>query len=430
MTSSLTFLRLRRPGLHRPAHRRRWLALAAIGAAGVTAVATVSAVGLAGAATSNCSVTYQVSQWSTGFTANVGLTNLGPAVSSWSLTWTFASNQTITSAWNTQASQAGQAVTATNLSYNGSLATNGTVQIGFLASYSGTNATPTNFALNGAACGDSATPTTTAAPTTPAATTPASTTPAATTTAATTTPAATTTAATTTPAAMTTAASGCGTATTCDGFESQTGTAPAGDWSVTYPSCSGTGTATVDSTVAHSGTRSIRIDGGAGYCNHVFLTRTAGIPTGPLFARFYVRHSTALPTDHVTFAAMHDTTTGKDLRMGGQNQALQWNRESDDATLPAQSPVGGALSVPLPVDTWSCVEFRVDGAAGEMQTWLNGTEVAGLHADTTPTADVDAQWGTYHPSLTDFRLGWESYGNGADTLWFDDVALSSSRIGC
>jgi hypothetical protein len=64
---------------------------------------------------------------------------------------------------------------------------------------------------------------------------------------------------------------------------------------------------------------------------------------------------------------------------------------------------------------------------------VDGTEVAGLVADGTPTHDVDGQWSSranWRPSLTDLRLGWESYGEGADTLWFDDVAMSTTRIGC
>ncbi|MEU5675418.1 hypothetical protein ABZ749_35065, partial [Micromonospora sp. NPDC047753] len=46
--------------------------------------------------------------------------------------------------------------------------------------------------------------------------------------------------------------------------------------------------------------------------------------------------------------------------------------------------------------------------------------------------DIDGQWynRTWRPQLTDLKLGWESYGGGADTLWYDDVAMGSSRIGC
>ncbi|MEV7181301.1 hypothetical protein [Kitasatospora sp. NPDC093679] len=43
--------------------------------------------------------------------------------------------------------------------------------------------------------------------------------------------------------------------------------------------------------------------------------------------------------DHVTAVTLADARDGgEDLRIGGQNGALQWNRESDDATLPVQSP--------------------------------------------------------------------------------------------
>jgi hypothetical protein len=37
---------------------------------------------------------------------------------------------------------------------------------------------------------------------------------------------------------------------------------------------------------------------------------------------------------------------------------------------------------------------------------------------------------TWRPSLTAPRLGWESYAGGTDTLWFDDIAIGPSRIGC
>jgi hypothetical protein len=228
------------------------------------------------------------------------------------------------------------------------------------------------------------------------------------------------------------AAVSCPSGAFCDGFESQTGSTPAGDWSLLFPNCSGTGTAVVDTTTAHDGTRSLRVDGRAGYCNHVFVSTTRGVGGTALYARFFVRHTTALPDAHVAFLAMKDSADGgKDLRMGGQNRALQWNRESDDATLPEQSPVGVSQSVPLAVGAWTCVEFGISGS--ELRTWVNGSEVVGLHADSTPTPDVDSQWlrrGAWRPALTDFRLGWESYGVGDDTLWFDDVALAPARIGC
>lgn len=155
---------------------------------------------------------------------------------------------------------------------------------------------------------------------------------------------------------------------------------------------------------------------------------------GPvLHVRMWVRHTTALPAAHVTFVSMPDSSQGgRALRIGGQNGALQWNRESDDATLPAQSPVGVGLSRPLPTGSWQCLRFAVDTSAPELDTWLNDEQVPGLHADGVPTQDVDDQWlsRTTPPRPTALRLGWESYGTGDDTLWFDDVVVGSSPVGC
>jgi hypothetical protein len=123
------------------------------------------------------------------------------------------------------------------------------------------------------------------------------------------------------------------------------------------------------------------------------------------------------------------------VRMGGQSKILMWNRESDDATLPALSPAGIAASLPLPTNQWLCVEVTIDasGPATSMRTWVDGAEVAGLHLDATPTPDLDEQWlrkADWRPALMDFSLGWESYAGQALTLWFDDVALDAARVGC
>ncbi|ONK10567.1 hydrolase [Streptomyces sp. MP131-18] len=231
-------------------------------------------------------------------------------------------------------------------------------------------------------------------------------------------------------------AAACTTDGFCEDFESQTGSEPSGRWATEFPDCSGTGTASVDTSVAQEGTTSLRVDGGTGYCNHVFVgTDLADVDTtAGLYVRYYVRHTSALPTQHVTFLTMEDAADGsRDLRMGGQNAALQWNRESDDATLPEQSPAGVALSAPLPLDEWVCVEYEIDPAVGHLTTWLNGEPVTGLAVDGTPTHDIDSQWlnrGDWHPDLVNLRFGWESYGEGADTLWYDNIAVGTSRTGC
>ncbi|WP_174774720.1 cellulose-binding domain-containing protein, partial [Cellulomonas cellasea] len=103
--------------------------------------------------TGACKVVYAApSQWQSGFTANVRITNNGPAVNGWTLSWTFPGNQTVTNAWNAVVTQNGTQVTAKNAAYNPQIPAGGTVEIGFNGSFSGSNPAPTSFTLNGAAC--------------------------------------------------------------------------------------------------------------------------------------------------------------------------------------------------------------------------------------------------------------------------------------
>jgi hypothetical protein len=224
----------------------------------------------------------------------------------------------------------------------------------------------------------------------------------------------------------------------CDDFESAAvgGPPSASLWSIAQPDCAGTGTLAVDDSQAHGGKHSVRVGGGGGYCDHVFIANTAVMPSlGPqVYARLFVRLGAPLGAGHVTFLAMKDSgDEGGDLRMGGQDAILMYNRQSDDVTLPALSPAGIGESVALAASTWTCVELHVDEAAGTIDTWVDGAEVPGLVENGTPTPDVSAQWlsrADWKPTLVDFRLGWESYSGQTMTLWFDDVALAAQRIGC
>ncbi|MGV9349728.1 glycoside hydrolase family 6 protein, partial [Streptomyces spiralis] len=143
--------------------------------AGGTGMALAVAPANAGTSAAPCTVDYQVqNQWSTGFTAAVTITNNSAAKSSWSLKWSYAGDQKVTSGWNAKITQSGTAVTAANESYNGTLATGASTSFGFQGTYSGTNAIPATFTLDGVTCnvdgggGDPTTP----PPTTPPPTTP------------------------------------------------------------------------------------------------------------------------------------------------------------------------------------------------------------------------------------------------------------------
>jgi hypothetical protein len=91
-----------------------------------------------------CTATYSVAgQWQGGFQGEVRVTAGSSAINGWRVTWTFANGQTISQAWNATISASGSAVTATNVSFNGSLGAGASATFGFLGSWNGSNTAPT-----------------------------------------------------------------------------------------------------------------------------------------------------------------------------------------------------------------------------------------------------------------------------------------------
>jgi hypothetical protein len=130
--------------------RKRRVAMIATGALVAGGMVGVP-VGMAHAAT-QCDVVYTTNDWSTGFTASVTIRNIGDPLTSWNLGFAFPGNQRVTQGWSANWTQSGANVTATNMPWNGNLATGASLSIGFNGSYSGTNAKPTAFTINGTAC--------------------------------------------------------------------------------------------------------------------------------------------------------------------------------------------------------------------------------------------------------------------------------------
>ncbi|KAI0168838.1 hypothetical protein GGR52DRAFT_581210 [Hypoxylon sp. FL1284] len=203
-------------------------------------------------------------------------------------------------------------------------------------------------------------------------------------------------------------------------------------WPTYAPDCNQGGKVTLDSTTAHSGKNSMRVDGAGGFCGHIFFG-TESIPSGDVYVRAYVKASKALTDSHVSFITMPDSAQGsnKHLRIGGQSKILMYNRESDDATLPDLSPNGIAASKALPTGSWQCFEYHV-GADGTIETWLNDEAIEALTVKSGVDNANGAQWqrSGSKPKITAIYFGWESYGGDTNTFWYDDIAVDSARVGC
>ncbi|MFJ2241264.1 glycoside hydrolase family 48 protein [Streptomyces sp. NPDC087859] len=139
------------PGRKRRSVRRVWSAVAVAFALPLSMLATGTTT--ANAAAVQCSVDYRTNDWGSGFTADLTLTNRGTAaIDGWTLTYGYGGNQKLANGWNGTWSQTGRTVTVKNAPYNGTIAPGGAVSSGAQFSYTGTNAAPTDFAINGTSC--------------------------------------------------------------------------------------------------------------------------------------------------------------------------------------------------------------------------------------------------------------------------------------
>ncbi|KAJ7448640.1 endoglucanase E-4 [Mycena galericulata] len=203
------------------------------------------------------------------------------------------------------------------------------------------------------------------------------------------------------------------------------GTLNSSVWGIIVTAQSG-GSATVVTTKAHSGTHSLEVVSTGGFSNHEFygLSNLNALGSGPdIYGRYYANFMIAFNQDHVTHMMMTDPVA-QTLRMGGQFGVLDWNRASDDSIMPDGSPTNDAGSIAIAADTWYCIEFHLSRTTGQIETWVNGAVIPSL---TTP----QTRWGSsYIPNPSNWGLGWESYGSDPNTVWYDDIALGTSRLGC
>lgn len=218
----------------------------------------------------------------------------------------------------------------------------------------------------------------------------------------------------------------------------------------------------IDDTQSHSGTKSLCVVEGDPCGWYAVNTTAFSKITQQLYVRFYARFSgdpssdggTAATQNHNGFLSMwsgpasdalpdaglwnsydhtSSATTGE-LRLGFQTGALDWNNyiDSADSTLPDQDMVGVATSVAPSSKTWNCYEYHIDQTSNDIEFWYNSTSVSGLSWNGTAVTDVSDQWSTRGPPPLDVQtlgLGWLQLST-AETVWYDDVVVSGSRIYC
>ena len=87
----------------------------------------------------------------------------------------------------------------------------------------------------------------------------------------------------------------------------------------------------------------------------------------------------------------------------------------------------------FPEARWACMEWHFDGPNERMEFWLDSTQIGPLTVNRMGQGCIanglGGRW--VMPQFSTLRLGWEHYQTSIPIqLWVDDVALSTSRVGC
>jgi hypothetical protein len=238
----------------------------------------------------------------------------------------------------------------------------------------------------------------------------------------------------------------------CDDFEHYaTGATPSGAFAAQLKA----GAITIDETQHYSGAKSVKLSTEAAAGSKRALLRLAAssvfpVPGNAFYGRMMFRLEAAPTTSvHWTLLQAGGLVEGQNYhalyRYGGQLPVVdngvagsQWmaNYETPDSyagTGPASDCYQHANGKVIPVSEWSCVEWHFDGPSNALSLWLDGEAVSGLNVTGTGQGCV-AQPATFEwtaPRFDTLDVGWESYQtDDARTLWLDDIALSTERLGC
>lgn len=224
-----------------------------------------------------------------------------------------------------------------------------------------------------------------------------------------------------------------------DDFEAASGTTPdAAKWSVFNAAATGAdaNTVSISTEQAHSGTRSVKVDvKNAG----AMLMTKVGLPpaSGAIYYRAWARFtngaaSTATWQPHVTFVeaggllANGDVDQSDEARLGGQAGKIAANLSQGDGLSPSPWSMPCALCADPPASgNWVCLEGLFDVANNKVAAWLDGVQVV--------KAESPTDWhtaSTYPAALERLGFGWEAYGSVANTVYYDDIAVSGERINC
>lgn len=178
----------------------------------------------------------------------------------------------------------------------------------------------------------------------------------------------------------------------------------------------------VDTSQKYSGNSSLRVKRvGEGVGNYKMLAVPSGGAT--FWARFYIRSDKDLGVNEhnaLTFASTSDDTNSGGVEFA-EDVGLSFNT-SDKVRWPegyGRLTSGAMMPYTLPANEWHCIELSFDGPGRVQQLYVEGELL--INATGYPEAAM---------TFTTFKFGYSAVHGTARSLWYDDLVVAPSRIGC
>jgi hypothetical protein len=213
-------------------------------------------------------------------------------------------------------------------------------------------------------------------------------------------------------------------ATFCSGFEEASGppvNMPLG--TATLEAYTGTFTdlMMLDTQVVHSGKQSLKVLSGAGASAYKMLS--VPIPASAFWVHMYIRSDDTFGDMTATHNTFFQAMTSPDPNSSGQVQvAEQWCQvllNVNDTLYPTGLSSCSTTGPTLSQNMWHCIDAFFDGTNGIVQ----------VYADTVKIIDAE-NWGPATETYGTFEFGFRQVSGPARNVWYDDVVVGRSRIGC
>jgi polysaccharide lyase-like protein len=181
---------------------------------------------------------------------------------------------------------------------------------------------------------------------------------------------------------------------------------------------------TLDTQVFYAGHQSLKVSAGT---ESAFRTLGVAAPSSTFWVRMYVRSDDTFGDSTAVHDAWFQAASypGANPTNGGSPSvqfAEQYCRvllNANDSLFPmglSQCSTSGPTLAP---NQWHCVEALFDGVNGDVQIYADGNQI------------IDAQtWSPATQAFSAFDFGFIKYSGPDRTVWYDDVALGPTRIGC